>query len=53
MTQLFSAESASYEALAFAAHQAMMQSGHEVKTFDLWLNGIEEISTEETPASPL
>jgi hypothetical protein len=31
----------------------MMQSGHEVKTFDLWLNGIEEISTEETPASPL
>lgn len=53
MGDLFGAESASYEALAFAAHQAMLQSGYEVKTFDAWLDGIDEISTEDTQTVPL
>lgn len=53
MGELFAAGSASYEAMAFAAHQAMLQSGHEVKTFDAWLDGIDEITTEDTPTVPL
>lgn len=53
MGELFAAESASYEAMAYAAHQAMLQSGHEVKTFDAWLDGIDEITTEDTPTVPL
>jgi hypothetical protein len=53
MGELFAAGSASYEAMAYAAHQAMLQSGHEVKTFDAWLDGIDEISTEDTPTIPL
>jgi hypothetical protein len=31
----------------------MLQSGHEVKTFDAWLDGIDEITTEDTPTVPL
>ena len=53
MGELFSATGASYEAMAFAAHQAMLQAGHEVKTFDAWLDGIDEITTEEDPPVPL
>jgi hypothetical protein len=53
MGELFAAGSASYEAMAYAAHQAMLQSGHEVKTFDAWLDGIDEITTEDTPTVPL
>lgn len=53
MGQLFEAQSVTYEALAWAAHQAMLQSGYEVKTFDAWLDGIDEITSEDTPAVPL
>jgi len=53
MGQLFDAENVTYEALAWAAHQAMLQSGYEVKTFDAWLDGIDEITTEDTPTVPL
>ena len=53
MGELFAAGSASYEAMAYAAHQAMLQSGHEVKTFDAWLDGIDEITTEEADTVPL
>jgi hypothetical protein len=53
MGQLFEASNVTYEALAWAAHQAMLQSGYEVKTFDAWLDGIDEITTEDTPEVPL
>jgi len=53
MAELFSAESASFEAMAYAAWQGMLQAGHDVELFDPWLDGIEEITTEETETVPL
>jgi hypothetical protein len=53
MGQLFDQATVTYEALAWAAHQAMLQSGYEVKTFDAWLDGIDEITTEDQPTVPL
>lgn len=51
-TQLFDQKSVKYETLAWVAHQALMYSGYEVKTFELWLDGIDDISTEDS-AVPL
>lgn len=51
-TQLFDQKSVKYETLAWVAHQALMYSGYEVKTFELWLDGIDDITTEES-AVPL
>ena len=53
MGELFAENNVTYEALAWCAWQAMMASGHEVKTFDLWLDGIEEISSEDERDLPL
>jgi hypothetical protein len=53
MGQLFDQAHVTYEALAWAAHQAMLQSGYEVKTFDAWLDGIDEIRTEDSAEVPL
>lgn len=52
-SQLFSGDQLSYESLAWAAWKAMLGSGHEVKTFDLWLDDIEDISAAEDDSSPL
>ncbi len=53
MGQLFDQATITYEALAYAAWQGMLQSGHEVKTFDGWLDGIAEIGSEEEGDAPL
>lgn len=49
MGELFA--NASYEALAWVAWQAMQANGHVVKTFDLWLDQVDEITAED--AAPL
>ncbi len=46
MGELFA--NASYEALAWVAWQAMQANGHVVKTFDLWLDGVDEITAEDS-----
>jgi hypothetical protein len=43
MAQLFSAESMSYETMAWVAWKAMHVAGHVVKTFDLWLDDLEAV----------
>jgi hypothetical protein len=43
MAKLFSQESMSYEAMMWLGWQAMQASGHIVKPFDDWLDGIEAI----------
>ena len=53
MGQLFNGENLSYESLAYAGWKAMMLSGYEVKTFDLWLDVIEDISAAEEDEAPL
>jgi len=53
MGELFATGSAQYEAMAYAAHQAMLQSGHDVQLFDAWLDSIDDIAAEETPTVPL
>jgi hypothetical protein len=53
MAQLFDQANVSYEALAYAAWEGMRLAGHEVKLFDAWLDGIDEIGTEESAPSPL
>jgi hypothetical protein len=45
-------QSVTYEALAWVAWQAMQLSGHVVKTFDLWLDGVEAIEAVDD-AAPL
>lgn len=52
-SQLFSGDTLSYESLAWAAWKAMMQAGQEVKTFDLWLDDIEDITAAEDEGAPL
>lgn len=52
MGQLFSPEQVTFEALAWSAWQAMLVSGHEVKTFDLWLDGVSSIDPVEDEAAP-
>jgi len=53
MGQLFSSEGVTFEALAWSAWQAMLVAGHQVKTFDLWLDGVASIDAEEQDAAPL
>ncbi len=53
MGQLFDQASVTYEALAWSAWEAMRFSGHEVKTFDLWLDGVAEIGSEDEGSLPL
>lgn len=53
MGQLFSSDNVTFEALAWAAWQAMLYSGHEVKTFDLWLDNVASIDSEEDDSVPL
>lgn len=43
MAQLFSAESMSYEVMAWVAWKAMHVAGHVVKTFDLWLDDLDAV----------
>jgi hypothetical protein len=43
MAQLFSADSMSYEVMAWVAWKAMHTAGHVVKTFDLWLDDLETV----------
>lgn len=52
MTQLFNAESMSYETMAWVAWKAVHTAGHVVKTFDLWLDDLEavEFVTPESDA---
>jgi hypothetical protein len=52
MGQLFSGENVTFEALAWAAWQAMLFGGHQVKTFDLWLDGVASIDSEEDETVP-
>jgi len=51
--QLFTSESLSYEVLSWAAWKASMAAGYEVKTFDLWLDDVEDITAAEDEALPL
>jgi len=53
MGQLFDQATVTYEALAYAAWQGMLQSGHDVKTFDGWLDGVAEIGSEDDSEVPL
>lgn len=53
MGELFAEKNVTYEALAWCAWQAMMQAGHEVKTFDPWLDGIESINSVDEDKAPL
>jgi hypothetical protein len=52
MTQLFNADSMSYESMAWVAWKGMHTAGHVVKTFDLWLDDLEavEFATVESDA---
>jgi hypothetical protein len=43
MAQLFSAESMSYEVMAWVAWKGMHVAGHVVKTFDLWLDDLQAV----------
>jgi hypothetical protein len=43
MTQLFAADSMSYESMAWVAWKGMHTAGHVVKTFDLWLDDLEAV----------
>jgi hypothetical protein len=52
-SQLFSGESLSYESLAWAAWKASLAAGHEVKTFDLWLDDVDDIAAAEDDSLPL
>jgi hypothetical protein len=52
MGKLFGAES-SMEHMTWVAWKAMQLSGYEVKTFDLWLDGIEQVDVGEVEAAPL
>jgi len=52
MGQLFSSENVTFEALAWAAWQAMLFAGHQVKTFDLWLDGVANIGSEDEQTVP-
>lgn len=52
MQQLFG-ESASYEALCWAAWKASHVSGHVVKPFDEWLQDIDSIEAGEVERVPL
>jgi hypothetical protein len=52
-SQLFSGETLSYESLAWAAWKSMLASGHDVKTFELWLDDIDDITAAEDEQIPL
>lgn len=52
-SQLFSGDNLSYESLAWAAWKAMLISGQDVKTFDLWLDDVEDIAAAEDDEAPL
>jgi hypothetical protein len=53
MAKLFNPDNVSFEAMSWIAWQAMQHSGHVVKTFDLWLDGIENIESIDEPSAPL
>lgn len=53
MTQLFGAESASYEALCFLAWRATQLSNRVVKPFDEWLGDVEGIEPVDESPAPL
>jgi hypothetical protein len=52
-SKLFSGDTLSYESLAWAAWKSMMVKGMDVKTFDLWLDGVEDITAAEDDQLPL
>jgi hypothetical protein len=52
MAKLFSPDNVSFEAMSWIAWQAMQASGHVVKTFDLWLDGIDGIESVDESAAP-
>lgn len=53
MSRLFGAD-ASMEHMTWCAWKGMQLSGHEVKTFDLWLDDVEEVRvTEDDDTLPL
>jgi hypothetical protein len=52
MAKLFSPDNISFEAMSWIAWQAMQHSGHVVKTFDLWLDGVENIESVDEPTTP-
>jgi hypothetical protein len=51
MAQLFSAESMSYEVMAWVAWKGMHTAGHVVKTFDLWLDDLEAVEFSAVESS--
>lgn len=53
MTQLFSHDNASYEALCFLAWRATQLSNRVVKPFDEWLGDVEGIEPVEDSPVPL
>lgn len=52
MAQLFSAESMSYEVMAWVGWKAMHVAGHVVKTFDLWLDDLDAVEFAAAESDP-
>lgn len=51
--QLFTQDSASIETMAWMAWEGLRAAGYEIKTFDLWLDGISSIEPEDSEQVPL